>query len=247
MRNADVRAATSDLLTPRKLQTLRQDLSEIKLVSLYLYFVSIEGTGAFTLGGHLLQSQKSLTKLQVAIGGNYFYALSQVKEAIHTNASTLEYLSILSHEQWGVYVNLSNTLISLPECSKLDSFEVDHFFVPSLPSFPPSIKNLTISGYLLCDQILPQIDESLVNLEQLCYTDLSSYPYIQFEDLAHFRRILGLPKLKRIRVCKQHLTPEFEHFLDDQDISWDEVAAEVTFRDNFLPFYEITANNNARV
>ncbi|CAG7724676.1 unnamed protein product [Allacma fusca] len=245
MRNTDIRAASNSPLTTRKFEALKKDLSEIKLTSLYLYFVSIEGTGTFTLGGHLLQSQRSLTKLQVAIGGNYFYALAQVKEAILANASTLEYVSILSHEQWGVYVNLSNTLSALPVCCKLESFEVDHFFIPSLPSFPPSVKTLTISGYLLSDQILPQIDENLVNLEQLCYTDLSSYPYIHFEDIGHFNRILGLPRLKRIRVCKQHLTSEFEHFLDEHEgISWSEVAAEVTFRDNFLPFYEITTNNN---
>ena len=200
-------------------------------------------------GGRLLQSQKNLSKLQVAIGGNYFYCLPEVKNALQRNSDTLEYFSILSHEQWGVFVSLSDTLNPLSFCSKLDTLEIDHFFVSSLPIIPSSVRILTITGYILVENIFPQIITSnLINLEQFSYADMSSHPYITEDDMDNFKRLIGLPKIKRLKICKEHLLEEFEDFLNElEGVSWGIMDTEVTFRDNFLPFYDINVNRSDQV
>ena len=50
MRSQDAPVHNLQLLPPKKMEALMKDLSEIQLSSLYLYFVSIEGSGNFTLG-----------------------------------------------------------------------------------------------------------------------------------------------------------------------------------------------------
>ena len=72
---------------------------------------------------------------------------------------------------------------------------------------------------------------------------MSSHPYITEEDMNNFKRLIGLPKIKRLKICKEHMLGEFEEFLDElEGVSWDVMDTEVTFRDNFLPFYDVTVN-----
>lgn len=77
------------------------------------------------------------------------------------------------------------------------------------------------------------------NLEQFTYTDMSMYKS-QNEDIEHFQRISALPNMAKIRLHKNFIAEGFHEFLGQNPrIILNEVHAEVTFRHNYLPYYDI--------